>query len=272
MLGFWCGVAATIAASKPDSLTPTAIYDAAGDPTVASMISAHWPTSSDLTHLVSRTLRMHPTDANALASHLSAASVKRYFEWGSGGSTELASWLAMKTKGLSVDSVDNNAEWLQTLRNDSGAIRLAEAKGGLRLHTADTGTVGAWGNPDDWKSRPPTLRHKQGSAYVDNAMDASGGIFDLVLIDGRFRTACALKALQHVDSNSVVLVHDFFAADGSIQRAEYASILDWYDQIQPGALELAILKPKPEALTAAEQSSDEYVAALNHVEQVTALL
>ena len=108
-------------------------------------------------------------------------------------------------------------------------------------------------------------------AVLTHALDQAGGIFDLVLVDGRFRVACALKALQHVAVNSTVLVHDFYRADDhGINREHYAMLLDWYDAAPPGGgtVELAVLTPKPEALVAAAQLSQKYVAALNSEELV----
>lgn len=47
---------------------------------------------------------------------------------------------------------------------------------------------------------------------------------DVVLIDGRFRVAVALKSLWHIHAASVVLVHDWTS-----RAAEYGRILKYYD-------------------------------------------
>ena len=271
-------VVASLSAVAKESagiLSAPAIFDDPADPTVASMIDSQLhEANSNLASKTSRQLRMHLIDADTLATRLFATSTVRYFEWGSGGSTELASASALhKTSNCTrkldsriqsafeLHSVDDSAEWLSSLSNDSTAIREAQAKGYLALYAADVGKTGGWGHPLNWESRPEGLKHKQGTEYVDK-IDAPGGTFDLVLIDGRFRAACALKALQHVASNSTVLVHDFYDGGGTIQRKQYAMLLDWYDSATPGTRELAVLTPKPEALVAAAQLSHEYMAAL----------
>ena len=57
--------------------------------------------------------------------------------------------------------------------------------------------------------------------YV-NAVDTFGvPVFDAVLVDGRFRVACALKALQYTDSGSVVFIHDYFQ-----REAMYGAVME----------------------------------------------
>jgi len=86
-------------------------------------------------------------------------------------------------------------------------------------------------------------------SYVDNEAhfikyitypDNFNQKFQSILIDGRFRTACAIKALDYLTKEGLLFFHDFF------QRSYYWSILDYYeivDKIETGQT-LAILKPK----------------------------
>ena len=88
----------------------------------------------------------------------------------------------------------------------------------------------------------------EGVATVDHALPAplpfEGGSFDVVLVDGRFRTACALKSLQHATPATRVLVHDF------APYRPYHAILDWYDLVE-AADTLVVLRPRRVALVAA---------------------
>jgi hypothetical protein len=59
---------------------------------------------------------------------------------------------------------------------------------------------------------------------------------DLVLVDGRFRVACALKVCLELPS-STVIVHDFY------NRVHYHGILPYFDVIE-SVETLAVLKPK----------------------------
>ena len=49
--------------------------------------------------------------------------------------------------------------------------------------------------------------------------------FDVVLVDGRWRVACALFALDYIREDTVVFMHDF-------QRSIYHVVLQWYDEIK----------------------------------------
>jgi hypothetical protein len=49
---------------------------------------------------------------------------------------------------------------------------------------------------------------------------------DVILVDGRFRVACALKSLEYVSDGSVVLIHDFFD-----RSPIYDAVLKYYDII-----------------------------------------
>ena len=61
---------------------------------------------------------------------------------------------------------------------------------------------------------------------------------DLVLVDGRFRVACALQALAHCQPHTVLLIHDFW------NRTPYHPVLAFTDWL--GSCDtLAILRRKP---------------------------
>ena len=143
-----------------------AIYDDVTDPTVSSLIMNRVRAMS-IVDSVSRSLRMKPADAKALADRMFAPTTARYFEWGSGGSTELGSAAALDAARLEVHSVDSSSEWFEELRNDSAAIRLAEAQGVLSFYDADIGDTADWGNPTHWEERPESLRHTQGGGYLN---------------------------------------------------------------------------------------------------------
>ena len=50
--------------------------------------------------------------------------------------------------------------------------------------------------------------------------------FDKVLVDGRCRVFCAYKALEFIDENSIVFMHDF------VYRPWYQTILKWYKVVE----------------------------------------
>jgi len=128
-------------------------------------------------------------------SHYEKASV--ILEYGSGGSTVLASELAGKT----VFSVESDANWMANLQKYLDA---EGAKSSVTLHHADIGSTGKWGRPKDdsgWCEY-----HK----YPLSVWDRTDFIApDLVLIDGRFRAACLLTVLLRTEKLITVLFDDY---------------------------------------------------------------
>merc|ERR1712196_657960 len=111
---------------------------------------------------------------------------------------------------------------------------------------------------------------RKAKAYVE-AINRPGGKFDVVLVDGRWRVACGLQALQFVSASSRVLVHDFFEEDAAKGGArstthagaenKYETLLRWYDLVAQ-AQELAILAPRRTSLEAALTKAANYTQAL----------
>lgn len=124
-----------------------------------------------------------------------------YFEFGCGGSTIVAA--AFGPKNLNITSVDSSKEWLEAVRVH-GMCRARVDADLLTLKFVDIGPTGAWGHPTR------SAEESNGAWYLySQAITLAGGVFDLVLVDGRFRVACALNAFL-VNPSGKVLMHDFF--------------------------------------------------------------
>lgn len=223
---------------------------------------------------VKRSMMMSRAAAEAWANVvLDAPNGTRYFEWGSGGSTEAAAYAARGRRGpvfstpgdrvLQVVSVDSSEAWFDELRRDSELIRLAELEGRLSFVYADVGETEEFGNPADWETTSPGEQAKKAKTYVEAPIDNAGGDFDVVLVDGRWRLACGLSALRHLTSSAIVMVHDYFDKDLGTPsgRDGYSDLLSWYDVVGQ-ARELVILKPKAEALEQARAATQSYTQAL----------
>lgn len=80
--------------------------------------------------------------------------------------------------------------------------------------------------------------------YVDTVTRLNESTFDVVLIDGRARVACALKVLPYLSSTSTVILHD-------ARRAAYAPLLDWYDEVGRvvGTRGARLLRRKPSVVS-----------------------
>eukprot|EP00747_Dinoflagellata_sp_TGD_P136958 gnl/TRDRNA2_/TRDRNA2_175609_c0_seq6.p1 gnl/TRDRNA2_/TRDRNA2_175609_c0~~gnl/TRDRNA2_/TRDRNA2_175609_c0_seq6.p1 ORF type:complete len:294 (+),score=30.37 gnl/TRDRNA2_/TRDRNA2_175609_c0_seq6:95-883(+) len=128
---------------------------------------------------------------------------RHYQEFGSGGSTVVALAHPNISK---VHTVESDRRWIHYLRNRSD-ISSAIAHKRLELVYANIGPMRKYGYPKDLKSRA------KWTDYSGKAAE-SGVKFDLILVDGRFRVACFLKALQRIlpeDRNQTTLmIHDYY--------------------------------------------------------------
>jgi hypothetical protein len=152
------------------------------------------------------------------------ACCTHYFEWGCGTSTAIA---ARRVSG-SVTSVDSSADWIARVRRGIEAPRVP-----VRFVHFDIGAVGAFGYPIDKGARARWLNYSHPLRHVTKQPD-------LVLVDGRFRVACALRSLWAW--KLPVLVHDYanrphYAAIGEcaneIARAERLSLFIGRGQEMP---------------------------------------
>lgn len=160
----------------------------------------------------------------------------RYLEFGAGGTTMFA-----LDQGVSqCCTVENDSTWIEKLRARP-AVAAAEAEGRLVFHLAETGPLLKWGVPADAKSMP------QWPGYFLRPWSLMAPGPDLVLIDGRFRVACALVALAMVAPPGVVLMHDFF--EGNPMRRNYPRLLEVADIVERSS-NLVRLERKAEVTTA----------------------
>jgi hypothetical protein len=191
------------------------------------------PKSIDTSHLVNIDyVHMEPGSFHLFVKHVMGK--RNYLEWGAGGSTQFAPFI-VSGKAYSVEHVP---EWCYHLRSENTLIKSAVELGKLEIICVHHQiSLGDWGYP----SRNASLVDIQGlqRKYVNAA-----GVnkFDFVLIDGRFRVACALSLLlkDMLNDGSKVMIHDFH------QRPQYEVILDFYDVVEPSSdrATAIILSPK----------------------------
>ena len=110
-----------------------------------------------------------------------------YTEWGSGSSTLLAAAYAKN-----VISIEGSLAWTQKMQNETSLLKNVD------LRYVSIGDTGAFSWPKN---------ASLGYNYI-HAMDHLP-LQNVVLVDGRYRVACALRARQTLAPNGVVLVHDF---------------------------------------------------------------
>ena len=110
------------------------------------------------------------------------ATAKLYVEFGSGGSTILADRMGVRTISVESDRVY------------AAAVRRGLVGSTVTIVTPSIGLIGPWGYPVFRRmSRSRLVRWRR---YVEAPF--VGDVPDLVLVDGRFRVACALETARRV--------------------------------------------------------------------------
>lgn len=169
------------------------------------------------------------TDAETGVLQECFSKARSLVEFGCGGSTLLA---ARSPSLRRIWSVESDPGWVATLREQHEIIA-AEQAGRLHLQHVDIGYVGQFGYPDEQAKQAAWPRYYERVWDADGANDT-----DLVLIDGRFRVACALEALARCRPHAILLFHDFW------NRTPYHPVLAFTDWL--GSCDsLAILRRKP---------------------------
>jgi hypothetical protein len=143
--------------------------------------------------------QMSPAEQAKLVEELGRA--RAYFEFGMGGS----SLLAVRAGVAQMVSLDSDAAWVAAVaEHPEVAPRCAD--GSVSLLHADIGPVVEWGRPADRSAV------RKWSAYLSTGWAEWARrrmLPDLVLIDGRFRVACAMSVALACREHPVrVLMHD----------------------------------------------------------------
>ncbi len=160
-------------------------------------------------------------------------SATEYFEFGCGGSTQAAARILTSSK---VHSVESDLQWIEKVKT---------AEPGIDIHHIDFGPISEFGYPatkdayDAWPTYSQawqTVRHKA----------------DVVLIDGRFRVACALFICLHPQTAKWILFDDFQT------RKEYTCLHDFIDILET-VDDMIVFRPKQSLnLEACKQAYEQY--------------
>ncbi len=134
-----------------------------------------------------------------------------YFEWGAGGSTKLA---AMSGAAM-VISVESKARWIENVMANR-RIKDALDAGRFRLHHADIGPTRKWGYPVQPVTRDQAAGYHSRPWFDELALAPSARWF--VLVDGRFRTACALNVVLSGVAGAMLI-------DDYVMRDEYSELV-----------------------------------------------
>lgn len=138
---------------------------------------------------------------------------KQYLEYGVGGITFLAAKL-----GKDFIAIDSDKYFIKALKSKMQKCNIMHTNSQV-FHYADIGLTKQWGQPVF--TRLTKLRCYKWERYSSIPVGKINSFLpDLILIDGRFRVACALKVVKymHNQTNFTMLVDDY------ICRTHYAEI------------------------------------------------
>lgn len=141
-------------------------------------------------------------------------NVRFYLEFGSGASTLLAA-----RAGVETICVESDLNFAQAVRDAVGK------QAPVTVIHSDIGMTEEWGYPVF--TRPTAGHHARWRNYTEKAFDqvaATGRFPDMILVDGRFRRACALaSAYRARQAGAETVIH----VDDYVGRDHYASIEDY---------------------------------------------
>jgi len=161
------------------------------------------------------------------------------FEFGLGESTHIAAYVGVTR----YSGVDTDATWVGQARED------AKEMNHFKFSFADIGSTRIFGNPDDESLQK--IPYALQSAPLNNEMEA----YDVYLVDGRYRVACACACFLHAwdrggkKERIRVGVHDWSRGKIGVGNVSidwgwgYWSLLEIAD-VEYQSKELAILKLK----------------------------
>lgn len=171
---------------------------------------------------------MKPEERDLYDRYVQPARV--YVEYGMGGST----FRAAEMSHAQIFSVDSDAQWVAKVKESTTLKLLKVPPERLHLFHVDVGPIGDWGFPVD-----STHKHLFPAYSQHLFTQVDGETVDVVLIDGRFRVACALVTLLncHKNLNVRVLIHDFWI------RERYFTLFRFFKEIE-SAGSLVVLQIK----------------------------
>ena len=140
---------------------------------------------------------------------------KKYFEYGCGGSTLLASKL---NNIENIECVDNIKEVIEFIQKNYINKRINSNT--LNINYIDTN-----GDKNNWGRPLPNLPIKNYELY-QSAIKRCVFKPDLILIDGRFRVSCAINCLSVMTDDTILLIHDY------THRKEYHVLEDFFVKLE----------------------------------------
>ena len=159
------------------------------------------------------------------------ASCHQYLEYGAGSST-----LAAARAGVSLVSVESDSTFLSAVERRCRSLAPSGAGKEVFVH-GNIGPIGPWGKPVvPAVSRPGIWRRYPMAPWQVVGEDFRA---DFILVDGRFRVACALAVIAHQpDTSWTLLVDDYVGRDHYGALTHFAELVNLHGR-------MAEFRPKP---------------------------
>jgi|TARA_R100000908_G_C3747700_1_gene142712 hypothetical protein len=144
----------------------------------------------------------------------------KVLEWGSGIST-----MGIADQVDFLVSVEHDVEWYEKIKND---MSLSKKSYDNCKYLFKPPSVGGAGEKSDEENKYIDFKE-----YVDAPIGY--GPFDIILIDGRARVACASKCHLLGHKNTIVFIHDFTTPDSPYYnptRDYYVKSLEYLEYIE----------------------------------------
>lgn len=173
-----------------------------------------------------------------------------YLEYGSGGSTVFAAQL-----GKRVYSVDSDRIFITRVR-EALVMHAPIGVTNVSLLYINIGFTREWGQPVFRAPMPARLaRWRQYYEKPWVILSQARHLPDLVLVDGRFRVACALRSLQYLASNpnATIIVDDYVGRDWYLEIERFGEMVEVIGR-------MAVFKPKVVEPEEIEKSIQRYAA------------
>jgi hypothetical protein len=157
-----------------------------------------------------------------------------YLEWGSGDSTRYA---CAQDNLKRIFTVESSREFFEDCVLNDPLVRAARDTGRLTCGIVNIGEVKMWGIPknSDFEHFWPN--------YSLCPFLSNDSYYDVALVDGRFRVACALACFLAAPTVKTVLIHDY------AQRSAY-HVVEKFSNVVERVDSLVVLHRKPDASTA----------------------
>lgn len=163
---------------------------------------------------------MHPREIHLIGFELSPAVTM--LEWGSGGSTLFFSNFVKE-----IHSFEHSIKWYEKIskqidQHNIKNINYNYIPSDFEYKGPPPGRT-KFPLGDKFRRIPRGAPIKYFKTYVNAVERFDKSKFDVVLVDGRCRLYCAVKALPYLKDGGCVYIHDFF------HRKKYHDVLEYYD-------------------------------------------